>query len=233
MDLRKWGNIDDVKCQQCKEDETFEHVLCSCKVALSEGRFPWRYNKVLEVILQSVKMAVGLESAEQKEDRHVTFVSAGGTRKVSPITRVCSGARGREWEVLVDIKSRLVFPQDIVITNMRPDMILRNDKQHKLWIVELTVPYETNIMESHHRKSLKYEELRQACELKGWRAECFAIEVGCRGFAGLSLRRFYKELGLSGKQLTREVEKATASAEKASAWLWLKRNEKWVRGNQG
>ena len=75
-----------------------------------------------------------------------------------------------------------MFPGDIVVSNLRPDMVFTNDKQQRVMIVELTVPWEANIEESHQRKSLKYEELRLACEMKGWKAECYAIEVGCRSF---------------------------------------------------
>ena len=77
----------------------------------------------------------------------------------------------------------------------------------------------------------KYELLRLACKLKGWRTRCYAVEVGCRGFAGLSLRKFYQELGLEGKDLRNTLAKAAECAERASAWLWLKRNEKWVRSS--
>src|SRR5277367_2454590 len=86
-----------------------------------------------------------------------------------------------KWEILVDLEKRLVFPAEIVVTALRPEMVM---------IVELTVPWEERMMEANVRKSNKYEELRQECEDAGWKARCYAIEVGCRGFARHSLHTF-------------------------------------------
>jgi len=41
----------------------------------------------------------------------------------------------------VDLDKRLVF-QDVVHTNMRPDMVLSSEHPHMMSIVELTVPWE-------------------------------------------------------------------------------------------
>jgi hypothetical protein len=229
LNLRRWGYVDDVKCWQCGADETLEHVLCGCKVALSEGRYTWRHNKVLEVMVEAVKMTTGLKSGGRTDSRPIQFIGAGGGKLGPPKKR--NEASGNQWEILVDLEKRLVFPQDIVVTTQRPDMVLQDAVQRRLMIVELTVPWEANVQESHQRKKLRYEELRLACELKGWRTRCYAVEVGCRGFAGLSLRKFYQELGLEGKDLRNTLAKAAECAERASAWLWLKRNEKWVRSS--
>jgi hypothetical protein len=134
-----------------------------------------------------------------------------------------------KWEVLVDLERRLVFPSEIVVTNLRPDMVFIERKKKKLLIMALTVPWEDRMMEANVRKSSKYEELRQEFEDTGRSARCFAVEVGCRGFAGHSLRLFFKGLGMSGRRLNYSVEKVAVAAEKASAWLWLKRDEIWIK----
>ena len=55
------------------------------------------------------------------------------------------------------------------------------------------------------------------------------MEVGCRGFVGMSMRVFLRDIGLSGKELKEALEGLAVAAEKASAWVWLKRNDVWVR----
>ncbi|GFO43695.1 cathepsin d [Plakobranchus ocellatus] len=46
--LVRWGKKDDPKCPLCQGRHTTEHVLSSCKVALSQGRYTWRHNRVLQ-----------------------------------------------------------------------------------------------------------------------------------------------------------------------------------------
>ena len=108
-------------------------------------------------------------------------------------------------------------------------MLLVNRLKKSILIIELSVPWEERMDETHERKKLKYEGLRQACEDNGWKAKCFAIEVGCRGFVGYSIRKLLQEIGGKGSMLRRELDKISAIAEKASAWLWLKRNDGWAR----
>ena len=67
--LKMWRYGNDDRCGRCQELETLEHVLIACKVALSEGRYTWRHNKVLECIAEAVKVhvnQVGVGCEEQK-----------------------------------------------------------------------------------------------------------------------------------------------------------------------
>ncbi|GFN80234.1 polyprotein [Plakobranchus ocellatus] len=45
--LVRWGKKDDPTCPLCQGRQTTEHVLSSCKVALSQGRYTCRHNRVL------------------------------------------------------------------------------------------------------------------------------------------------------------------------------------------
>ncbi|GFO44179.1 chemosensory receptor a [Plakobranchus ocellatus] len=45
--LVPWGIKDDSTCPLCQGRQTTEHVLSSCKVALSQGRYTWKNNRVL------------------------------------------------------------------------------------------------------------------------------------------------------------------------------------------
>ncbi|GFS24337.1 polyprotein [Elysia marginata] len=46
--LVRWGKKDDLTCPLCHGRQTTEHVLSSCKVALLQGRYTWRHNRVLQ-----------------------------------------------------------------------------------------------------------------------------------------------------------------------------------------
>ena len=72
----------------------------------------------------------------------------------------------------------------------------------------------------------KYQGLVADCQDKGWKAWCFPVEVGCRGFVAQSLCRGLKNLGITGKARRKVVTAAGRSAEQASSWIWRKREEK-------
>lgn len=125
----------------------------------------------------------------------------------------------------VDLGQRLVFP-DIVQTTLRPDIVIWSSKNKRLVIIELTVPWETRCEEAFERKKAKYTELVEQCQQRGWRCWLFPVEVGARGFAAQSLWRTLGSLGVKGRERKRTAKAAGQAAERASSWLWLKREEK-------
>ena len=46
--LVRWGKKEDPTFPLCQGRQTTEHVLSSCKIALSQGRYTWRQNRVLQ-----------------------------------------------------------------------------------------------------------------------------------------------------------------------------------------
>ena len=48
----------------------------------------------------------------------------------------------------VDLDQRLIFPSEIITTNLRPDLVLWSTSQKLLFIVELTVPWEAAVGEA-------------------------------------------------------------------------------------
>ena len=158
--------------------------------------------------------------------RNVTFVKAGEqSRHVGSVDDFGLMTGAQDWELLVDVGKKLQIPRDIVITTLRPDIVLFSRKQKLMFFLELTVPWETRINESYERKRLKYMELQELCNDNGWKAMVFPIEVGCRGFVGTSLVNTLSKLGIRGKAKKEVIKKAGEAAEKASNWLWIKRND--------
>ena len=47
-------------------------------------------------------------------------------------------------------------PPDILVTSKRPDMVLINYKQQLISLLELTVPFSTNILSAESRKNISY-----------------------------------------------------------------------------
>ena len=78
---------------------------------------------------------------------------------------------------------------------------------------------ETRIEEARERKMDKYASLKQECEQNGWGAEVHTVEVGCRGFAGVSVRRWIRAMGFSGREGEKWVRRMCGAAERGSAWV--------------
>ncbi|GFR88381.1 reverse transcriptase [Elysia marginata] len=57
--LVRWGMSDDPTCPLCHGRQTTEHVLSKCKVALSQGRYTWRHNRVHQELASVICTAKG------------------------------------------------------------------------------------------------------------------------------------------------------------------------------
>ncbi len=124
----------------------------------------------------------------------------------------------------VDLKKKLIFPEEVAITTLRPDMILQSRSSKNILIAKLTVPWEDRLAISHQLSKAKYQDLIDKALVKGWHAALFSIEVGCHGFPATSVRYFLQKIGLDPNQLKKATEEIAAAAETSSRWLWLLRD---------
>lgn len=69
------------------------------------------------------------------------------------------------------------FPPEIATTNLRPNLMLWSSSLRRVYIIELTVPWEDAVEEVYERKSLKYAELAADAEQHGWEARVCPVEV--------------------------------------------------------
>ena len=171
----------------------------------------------------------------QKHDKHkneqsIRFVKAGETTVSKQYTQEVKKLidQSGDWTLQSDLDHRLVFPQEIAATNLRPDIILSSQLRKRIILIELTVPWEERIQESHELKYAKYDPIILEAKRKGWDAHCFPIEVGCRGFAGRSLSGLLRALGFTASMRKATISKCTKEAEQSSRWLWIKRDQKWI-----
>ncbi|KAK0134264.1 Zinc finger BED domain-containing protein 4 [Merluccius polli] len=226
--LHTWGIAETPACPLCSKRGTLEHILSCCTRALGDGRYRWRHDQVLKTIAEAI--STGLEWAKhvRPSKKSIAFVRAGD--KPTPVRRTSSAGilmSARDWQVLVDLEHQLKFPSHIVVTTLRPDIVLVSESTKQAVLLELTVPWEDRLEEAFERKLSKYAGLVSDCHQAGWRARCFPVEVGCRGFAARSLARAFSTLGIEGERKRRAIRSTTDAAERASRWLWLKRGEPW------
>ncbi|GFN79930.1 reverse transcriptase [Plakobranchus ocellatus] len=68
--LVRWGKKDDPTCPLCQGRQTTEHVLSSCKVALSQGRYTWRHKRVLQELASVISTAKGKSTPLQQAQQY-------------------------------------------------------------------------------------------------------------------------------------------------------------------
>ena len=147
--LNQWFG-EDPSCALCQTPATLRHILTGCKTSLSQGRYTWRQNQVLQ------QLAITLEGRRTTNNtlpppmpRHTnttSFVRAGQLpAKPSARMEATLLDTARDWRMQVDLDQRLTFPPEIITTNLRPDLVLWSTSQKSLFIVELTVPWEAAV----------------------------------------------------------------------------------------
>ena len=132
-------------------------------------------------------------------------------------------ASADDWELRADIGGKLTF-LETVETTLRPDIVLFSRSKEKLVLVELTVPWETRCEEAPERKFVKYEDLLEECNQKGWQTWNLPVEVGGRGFPAKSCWKALSVLGITGTT-RKQAGNMGKAAENASSWLWMRRND--------
>ena len=230
VNLKRWGKTEEDQCKLCSKRCTLEHILSSCSVALNQGRYTWRHNKVLNELANILEQErVKKRTKPKKKVNYINFVTPGAT--VKPAAKIDEGllASAQDWILNVDLNSKLVFPVEIVVTKLRPDMVMWSRSAKTVIIIELTVPWEERIEVAFERKRTKYDDLKNECERSGWKTWCLPVEVGSRGFIANSVWSLSKSLGLTSQVRKKLANNIGTAAERSSCWLWLKREElNWV-----
>ena len=176
--LCKWGKKSNSNCDLCRGKETLLHTLNSCPRMLDQGRYTWRHNSVLNLIVNALETYVHSSSWD-------IYTDLPG--------KICRG--------------NSTIPAEIIHTTQRPDIVLVNPHEKKLAILELTVSFEPCMADARPRKQNRYAALVNDISDKGYKCELITIEVGSRGLltkeCAFSLKTLLKLLGIPLKWLHR------------------------------
>lgn len=115
------------------------------------------------------------------------------------------------------------FPQDVTTTDSRPDLVIWNTKS--IYLVELTVPFETGFEAAVQRKQGRYGDLLVRCATTRT-AYMTTLEIGSRGFINTKgFDDFYNHLTPSTRKERKELEKEiVGKCLVHSHGIWCKRN---------
>ena len=192
-----------------------------CKVALSQGRYKWRHDKVLRELAAGIQEKIVENTKKEVQGkRRIKFVKEGEKVEKTPYQGESYLSEAKDWKMSVDLEGGLKIPVEVCTTNLRPDIIIVSKSTKQMGIVELTVPIEERIEISGEIKRCKYESVVVEGKQNGWKVRCWSVEVGCRGFPAASMSTFLKEIGYPGGQRKLVIEKISNTAEEASRTLW-------------
>ncbi len=72
------------------------------------------------------------------------------------------------------------IPVSMTVTNLKPDIVIVSETEKTADIVEITVPFESNIHTRHTYKTEKYAHLLQ--DITSYKPSVTALEVGSHGY---------------------------------------------------
>ena len=119
------------------------------------------------------------------------------------------------------------YPQVLIESGKRPDLVLVSSSTDAIILVELTVSWEDRLQYSNALKADKYADLSMDLEAKEYRTYLFPIEVGSSRQDYLyNISVFLAKIGLSSRERTKAMTRMSDAAEAASFWIWHMRSQK-------
>ncbi|CAG9574796.1 unnamed protein product [Danaus chrysippus] len=182
--------------------------------------------------------AVSLSVARaQKEittnERSVGFVREGTRATKSNVKPYSVLKAASDWTIMMDTyEKQYKIPEDICASASRPDIFLFSRILKRVVMIELTVPWETNIPKDHTIKVNKYYELINELTRNRFVVDLYALEVGARGITAKSLYNLLKDLGLSRTHINAFLERTSKVALVGSFQIWLGRERSLDSGGE-
>ncbi|GFN82205.1 reverse transcriptase [Plakobranchus ocellatus] len=228
--LVRWGKKEDPTCPLCRGRQTTEHVLCLCKVALSQGRYTWRHNRVLQELASVISTAEG--EIHPSSTSSTVFTTEGGVKKWHEgLITINTHRKGLldgcdDWVVSTDISEWERHPDVIRKTALMPNIVIHSASTQQIIMVELIVLYKSRMEEAHAFKEGKYLDLTKQLKKDGYEAKVMPVEIGARGFVGSSAYGLLSKLSICGNKKTKALRLLPDTAENSSDWIWSRRNER-------
>ncbi|CAK1586333.1 unnamed protein product [Parnassius mnemosyne] len=177
-------------CRACRHPgESLRHVISGCS-ALSNSEYLHRHNLVARILHQELALKYGLV------DRKLPYY------KYMP-EAVLENDRARlYWD-------RAIITDRTILAN-KPDIVLMDRAQSRIFLVDITIPYDENLVKAETDKRTKYLDLaHEVTDMwGGLPAEIIPVVVSANGLIPVSLSGHLKRLGLRDGPLQAQMQKA-------------------------
>ena len=104
----KWYGEDE-RCNLRNERNTLNHIPVGCKTALSQGRYTWSHNNVLQDLFEKVKKKVKFVMTIHKNAKSIAFVKEREKTAQEPCINSSYMNSNNNWEVKVDLYLFIYF----------------------------------------------------------------------------------------------------------------------------
>ena len=142
VNLKQWGKVTSDKCF-CGQRQTLNHILNCCVVSLTQGRYTYRHDSILNHIQKCLD-----------KTKYLCYTDLPGHQTQDGGT----------------------IPPDILVTTLKPDLVIIDRKSKTLDIFELTVPGETRINTAHDLKFEKYQHFTN--DIHSYKVSVRPFEIG-------------------------------------------------------
>lgn len=172
--------------------------------------------KSLALALETRQLNVNALPPTPSRWQKITFVWEGERGARANTSRPHPGQLGDAYDckMLVDLDQRLCFPQEIITTTLQPDLVLWSASLRHVYIIKLTVTWESSVEEAYERKKLRYVELTSDAQQRGWMVKIQPVEVGCQRFVATLTSRLLREMGVQRQAHWQAIKDLSRAAKK-------------------
>ena len=110
-------------------------------------------------------------------------------------------------EKLVTERSVPTIPPDILCSPQRPDIVILNRARKEIILVELTIPFETNIEKAQEMKAARYAPLVAGLQDVGFKCSYYSLEIGARGILSFGSSKTLSQISGASRKRVKTVMK--------------------------
>ena len=196
-------------------------------------RYTWRHNGVLRVLVNFLwRHALSCKGLKGRDitDKKVRFITCGKAPKnMTAATAFGILLPTQHWlfhvglPEFIESGGQFRVPHDIILTNLKPDLLMFSWKEKIIILIELTCPNDANLEYWRKEKREKYSKLRRWVTF-GWTCHIFSLEVSSRGFVlANSCYELCGALGIEGAKKKSLRNSFSKTALRCSYVRWINR----------
>ena len=202
--LKRWKKVVSDSCQMCRQPgrppakATLHHQLNHCAAFLGESE---RYTWRHDSVAQYIADTLKENLPEQMS----LYADLEGHK-------VCGGT----------------IPPTIVQTSSRPDIVIVDSSNRSVWLLELTVSFESNFEAANRRKKERYSSLAADIEDENFQCHNLPFEIGSRGHISSENKStlvLLHQLCQPKESLSKFMKNISKISLLASYAIYLSRNE--------
>ncbi|XP_069128963.1 uncharacterized protein [Argopecten irradians] len=134
--------------------EAVQRSVTKQTLALPDGRYTWRHDKVLSVRADTLENSRKRPKRDKGGLKFINFAKAGEQIVKGSVEGSGMLGTAKDWQLMIDLNGRVTFPPEIAVTNQRPDIVIWSSSSKEGVLVEMTVTWEDRINDAYERRQV-------------------------------------------------------------------------------